>query len=139
MGVASASKSQFEFIMTQRLQCSECKGVRLSDVKCSSLQVNVPAVENSIDEKGIKVYDPVSLASCLQSIVQENDVEGFRCPGCNGKPVLAKTSFRFKSFPPVLVLHLQRFVLENWVPKKMSKRNQKAFFSNLECRYTSDD
>lgn len=35
----------------------------------------------------------------------------------------AKRNTRFKSadtFPQVLVMHMQRFVLENWVPKKLN-------------------
>ena len=83
------STEQFQFMMTQRLQCTQCRKVRYSDIKYDSLEVPVPAVALPTAEDGTVAYKPVSLNECLQGLLQEETIEGFRCPGCAGQSVLA--------------------------------------------------
>ena len=115
-----STTSNMDFIVTERLQCSQCQKVRLRDVTYSSLQLPVPATAAGVNEKGETTYLPVELDACFASIRIEEGVDGFRCPNCNNQPVVAMKSQRLKTFPPVLILHAQRFVLENWVPKKLN-------------------
>jgi uncharacterized UBP type Zn finger protein len=45
-------------------------------------------------------------------------IPDFFCSQCNAKTICAKTQ-RFNSYPKVLVVVLQRFVYDQWVPKKL--------------------
>jgi len=60
----------------------------------------------------------VSLDSCIQAFFADHMVDDLRCSVC-GKNTSWVQSKRFKTFPKYLVVVLQRFVLHNWVPKKL--------------------
>lgn len=82
----------FGFAMEERLQCTECKGVRYSKADNELLPILVPVVvkqsqdrmdvESSGEKKDEKVeYEPVELVSCLESLTSPTSIE-YKCPAC---------------------------------------------------------
>jgi ubiquitin carboxyl-terminal hydrolase 5/13 len=114
----------FRFVIEQRLQCLNCKKVRYRSDEQDNLSIPVPLTkvtrkegeegkENDGDE-----YEPVNLKECLDSFTAEDIVE-FTCPACGSKDGSSKRSL-FKTFPEVLAVNAQRFVVINWVPTKVN-------------------
>jgi len=60
----------------------------------------------------------VPLAYCLEAFFTDSIVEGLSCNVCNAKTNFSQR-YRFLSVPKVLCLVLQRFVYDEWVPKKL--------------------
>lgn len=116
----------FRFVMEQRLQCLSCKKVRYSTDEQDNVSIPVPIEKlpsreiispdgektDSVDE-----YREVTLKECLDSFTAEEIVE-LSCPACGSKDGFSKRSL-FKTFPEVLAVNARRFVIDNWVPKKV--------------------
>lgn len=118
----------FKFEMENRLQCTECKGVRYKTEQQDALSVPVPIVEIEPEDLPMDVdgkqkeapkkqYKPVALSECLRLLCSPQEVE-YRCPSCK-KTVIASKDNRFASFPDVLMVHARRFKLDGWVPQKV--------------------
>ena len=71
----------FKFSLHERLQCKQCKKVRLTKINDNMVTFNVPA--NKKDEEGNE-YEPVSFDTCLSQLALEETVE-FNCPNCKTK------------------------------------------------------
>jgi len=121
------------FGMEQRLQCSECKrvGYKVDAVDLASLPVE--ATEKGVDAEGKKLWQEVRLEECLNSLCAVEDLADYACASC-GRRVRAEKyvfpsmlsiqtdscrSTRFKTFPDLLVLHMKKFQLVNWMPTKL--------------------
>lgn len=109
---ASNPGKMFEFKMTKRLQCTKCNHVKYKESTERELIVQAP-VASSV-EKGT----PVGLKDCLLAHFAEEKIDGLECAICNGKTTYSSTN-RFVTFPKVLILVLQRFVHDDYVPKKL--------------------
>ena len=137
----------FQFELEEKLQCSECKGVRYKTVSEETLSIPVPFVEKipedatmDVDSKGKAPiegenaepqapshdtsskkteWQSVQLEECLNLLTSAATIE-YKCPRCD-KNVLANKSTKFNSFPNVLILHAKRFRLHNWVPEKVGR------------------
>ncbi|KIJ46150.1 hypothetical protein M422DRAFT_206385 [Sphaerobolus stellatus SS14] len=107
----------FRFAMEQRLQCTECGGVRYRTDEHDDLSVAVPAIEDGKDEEGKTKYKPVELEHCLEGVTGVEEID-YTCPRCN-KNVVARKRTLFATFPEVLVVHAKKFQLVNWVPAKL--------------------
>jgi ubiquitin carboxyl-terminal hydrolase 5/13 len=116
----------FRFTMEQRLQCLKCKKVRYSVDKQDNISIPVPirkmptqATPLSETEKAevVDEYQPVSLKECLDSFTVEETVE-LTCTSCGSKDGFSKRSL-FKTFPEILTVNARRFVIINWVPRKV--------------------
>ena len=101
----------------QRLQCHSCKKVRYRVDEMDTLSVQVPAEEEEIppnesSERGEKKHrhKPVRLTSCMASSLALY----YTCTPENTQAITTKSS-RFDSFPDVLVVHVKKFKLVNWV------------------------
>jgi len=105
----------FKFALHERLQCKQCKKVRLSKINDNMVTFNVPA--NKKDGEG-EEYLPVSFDTCLAQLTAEETVE-FNCPNCKTKTEAVKTT-KFLTFPQYLVTKMERMKLVNWVPQKLA-------------------
>ncbi|WVQ63980.1 uncharacterized protein L199_002138 [Kwoniella botswanensis] len=107
-----------KFGMEQKLQCTGCKkvGLQVEPVDLASLPVD--AIEAGTDEEGRKVWKEVQLEDCIQALCGEETIEGYECETCGGKRTAIKST-KFKTFPELLVLHMKKFQLVNWVPTKL--------------------
>ena len=141
----------FKFGLEQKLVCSECKGVRLKVDRADSISLPVPVKEieapivvgegDGGSAAPTKQYEPVEFASCLNLMTEAEALE-YNCPQCKKSVQALKSvsedicsrhpvstlihisSFRssgFKSFPDVLVVHMRKFQLVNWVPTKLGE------------------
>jgi ubiquitin carboxyl-terminal hydrolase 5/13 len=141
----------FKFGLEQKLVCSECKGVRLKVDRADSISLPVPVKEieapivvgegDGGSAAPTKQYEPVEFASCLNLMTEAEALE-YNCPQCKKLVQALKSvsedifprhpvstlihisSFRssgFKSFPDVLVVHMRKFQLVNWVPTKLGE------------------
>ena len=108
----------FRFGMEQRLQCTSCQrvGYKVDAVDLASLPVR--ATDRGVDAEGKKLWDPVELGECLDTLCAVEDLADYSCANC-GKKVRAEKSTKFKTFPDLLVLHMKKFQLVNWVPTKL--------------------
>ncbi|KAI9021093.1 hypothetical protein DFJ74DRAFT_607161 [Hyaloraphidium curvatum] len=106
----------FKFQMQQKLQCQNCAGARVSKTSQTLVDVPVPLRKKKEDGAG-EEFEEVLLSECLDLMTAPEVVE-FKCPRCQATTTAAK-SFSFATFPEILVLQLQRFKLENWVPRKL--------------------
>jgi len=65
-------------------------------------------------EKGTEV----ELQPCFDRFFADHDLDDVFCDCCQKKTKFTQR-LRFASYPKVLCLVLQRFVFDNWVPKKL--------------------
>lgn len=70
-----------------------------------------------VDSK-VEKGTPVDLEDCLKRFFGEEEIPGFDCSNCKTKRNFTKRQ-RFISYPRTLVIVLQRFVFDEWVPKKL--------------------
>ncbi|KAF8632371.1 hypothetical protein AX15_001905 [Amanita polypyramis BW_CC] len=115
----------FEFGIEQKLKCGSCGRVRYRIDDVDRIGMGVPAVflvEEVLEAEGgeekKKTYRPVSLTSCIDSVLRSEEGLEYTCPAGCGR-VVATKSTRFASFPDVLVVHAKKFELVNWVPTKL--------------------
>lgn len=138
----SSTTDVFKFGLEHRIQCTECHGVKYRSEQSESLSLPVPAKEvEAMDTDGqeqTKRYESVSLEHSLNLLLaSETDLE-YKCPKCDKivkavqcvsqmtatLSILLTDHFRttkLSSFPDVLLLHMTRFQLVNWVPQKLGK------------------
>lgn len=135
----------FAFVQEERLQCTKCNKVRYATVRNTEVSLPIPlpaplppkeepataaapataassgastAAADAKKKPPAKEYPPVSFGSCLAEWSAPTLVEAWGCPSC-GESCTARKSSRFASFPPVLLVHMRRFVYEGWVPEKL--------------------
>lgn len=94
------------------MQCSGCNRVKYQVQSESELILQAPVPSDA--EPGTQV----TLQDCLNTFFADYEVEGLKCPVCN-KGTTHIVHKRFKTFPRHLVVVLQRFVMHNWVPRKL--------------------
>ncbi|KAJ1913370.1 ubiquitin C-terminal hydrolase Ubp14 [Tieghemiomyces parasiticus] len=102
----------YRFTLEERLQCLTCHRIRYTRQPAQSLTVPIPATAPAEGEP------PVTLAACLDRVAAPETIEQYHCPQCEVPTTVEKT-VRFHRFPEVLVLHMQRFQLVDWVPRKV--------------------
>lgn len=102
----------FEFEMEKRLQCTGCGKVKYSSYTDNQLQLIAP-VDSKV-EKGTEVQ----IDACLETFFADSALEGVNCPVCQ-KACDYTQRYRFLRYPKVLCVVLQRFVYDDWVPKKL--------------------
>ncbi|KAA1476327.1 ubiquitin carboxyl-terminal hydrolase 14 [Dentipellis sp. KUC8613] len=107
----------FAFGTEQRLQCTECSGVRYRVDSQDTLSVPVPAREKGKDADGKTLYEEVNIEECLNLVTGVEGLE-YKCPKCQ-KTVTATKQAKFATFPETLVIHAKKFQLVNWVPAKL--------------------
>ncbi|KAF9445641.1 ubiquitinyl hydrolase [Macrolepiota fuliginosa MF-IS2] len=107
----------FSYGWEQRLQCTECKGVRYMVEEADVVSVSVPATEKGKAEDGKMIYGDVELWKCLDALLGVEALE-YVCPSCR-KTVHALKQTKFAAFPDTLVIHAKKFQLVNWVPAKL--------------------
>jgi len=134
----SVTEGLFGFELEEKLQCTNCKGVRYKKQNQEGLSLPVPIrtkekesssnmevddggqIENKKkkEEKEEESFEPVELLECFTNLTEPQSIE-YSCSNCQEK-TLALKSTRFRSFPQVLILNANRFQLENWVPRKVN-------------------
>ena len=102
----------FNFKMEKRLQCCSCQKVKYSSQDESQLQLIAPV--DSKCEKGTEV----PLDACLENFFGDQMLDDVWCTGCEKKTSFTQR-YRFLTYPKSLVIVLQRFVFDDWVPKKL--------------------
>ncbi|GAA5978126.1 hypothetical protein JCM10908_004238 [Rhodotorula pacifica] len=129
----------FGYAVEERLECTECHGVRYRSQKDEMLSLQVPVKERQRmdveyvpggtsaadevkttyeqDQERKVEYEPVELAQCLEDYTHPSEIE-YNCPACD-KKVKAVKSTRFSTFPDVLLVNAARFQIDNWVPRKV--------------------
>lgn len=108
----------FQFVMEQKLQCLHCKRVKYSTHQQDNISIPVPVRKMPQEtSESTAEYEPVTLTECFDIFTAEEVVE-LRCTACESKEGFSKKSL-FKTFPDVLAVNAQRFVLVNWVPTKV--------------------
>lgn len=111
--------SLFKFRLQQKLKCQSCGGVRISTVDQSLVNVPVPQRKREAEVDAEPGYAEVAFEECMDLMTAPDYVE-FHCPRCQKTEIGAKT-FSFDTFPDVLALQLERFKVENWVPRKLGE------------------
>lgn len=111
-GQSSYPGDAFEFEIETRVECQSCHGVKYTTSK--AIQLTIVAPVDSTVEKGT----PVDLEVCLQRFFADELIPDFNCGGCRQRTTCVKRQ-RINSFPRILIIVLQRFVFDNWVPKKL--------------------
>ncbi|BGO97695.1 ubiquitin C-terminal hydrolase Ubp14 [Rhodotorula toruloides] len=129
----------FGFAVEERLECSQCHGVRYKTQNEELLSLPVPVKKREVmdieatpgeasaggearttyeQDKDRKIeYEPVQLTDCLSNLTSPTETE-YKCPACDAK-VTAVKSTRFSTFPDVLLVNAARFQLDGWVPRKV--------------------
>ncbi|KAF5187537.1 Ubiquitin carboxyl-terminal hydrolase [Thalictrum thalictroides] len=127
----------FKFGIEERLLCSSGK-VAYNKRIDYILSLNIPLheatnkeqleaflklkAEKSLEGKevsGDEIVRPrVPLEACLASFSAPEEVQDFYSTALNAKTTALKTA-GLTSFPDYLVLHMRKFVMEGWVPKKL--------------------
>ncbi|BGP13867.1 hypothetical protein JCM10213_002505 [Rhodosporidiobolus nylandii] len=129
----------FGFAVEERIECSECHGVRYKTQGQELLPIPVPVKKkdamdveaapgqtsakdganttHATDEERKVEYEPVELTSCLADFTNPTDLD-YSCPKCEKKVLAIKTT-RFATFPDVLLVNAARFQIDNWVPRKV--------------------
>eukprot|EP00743_Colponemidia_sp_Colp-15_P001664 GILK01001820.1.p1 GENE.GILK01001820.1~~GILK01001820.1.p1 ORF type:complete len:787 (-),score=161.23 GILK01001820.1:112-2472(-) len=120
----------FGFKLQQRTQCQNCSGVSYKNLPASEVTLPIPnhyhvapppSVEqqasNAAKTEQVVAAAPVPLSVCFDQFGSEEVVD-YNCTHCR-MPTKALKSFRFSSFPDMLVLQIQRFVYDQWVPRKL--------------------
>lgn len=102
----------FDFEMEKRLQCTGCGRVKYDSTHDNSLALIAP-VDSKV-EKGTEI----GLDACLERYFADHEIDGVNCPVC-GKATTYTQRYRFIKYPKVLCIVLQRFVYDDWVPKKL--------------------
>jgi len=74
---------------------------------------------------------PVALNDCLAGYFGEQLLEGVRCDSC-AKPTNFTSRLRFITYPKTLVVVLQRFVHDDYVPKKLEVELQMPHGENYD-------
>ena len=88
---ASAEPTEiFSFGMEQRLQCTECQGVRYRVDSQDVLSIPVPPREKGKDADGKLQYEDVLIGECLHAVTGPEALE-YKCPRCQ-KQVVATRS-----------------------------------------------
>jgi len=122
----------FRFVMEQRLQCLNCRKVRYRTNEQENISITVPIrripkdaqmTDISTDgagserkEKEKEEFEPVSLKECLNIFTADEAVE-LTCPACSSKDGFSKR-IRFRTFPTILAVIVNRYEEVNWVPTK---------------------
>ncbi|KAG6841633.1 hypothetical protein C0991_009058 [Blastosporella zonata] len=118
VSIMTDATAAFTYALEQRLQCTSCHGVRYRTDTSDVVSVPVPAHESGKDVDGKTLYASVELIRCLETLLGDEELEGYACPHCK-TGVRAVKRARFASFPEVLVVHSKKFQLVNWVPVKL--------------------
>lgn len=79
----------FAFGMEQRLQCSECKGVRYRVDGMDAVSIAVPAKEKGKDAEGKVEWEDVQLEECLNALTSNEALE-YGCPKCKKNVIAVK-------------------------------------------------
>ncbi|KAI3630201.1 hypothetical protein MIR68_011636 [Amoeboaphelidium protococcarum] len=110
--------------LNRRVQCTECLGCSFRDEMSSGIETPIPQRKQTID--GVEQYQDVKLSECIEQFFADEVIQDFRCTRCQ-KKINALSNVRLnndgskdKRLPPIIILHMQRFILENWVPKKLN-------------------
>ncbi|CAK83700.1 unnamed protein product (macronuclear) [Paramecium tetraurelia] len=136
--------SIFSYDQTTILKCENCGGHKVNVVKNQEFKVPVEQpTQDQIDlyrkqekqkyEERIKTMKPedikpfslkdipeyvTTFERCLQ-LVKEGERVDIVCPSCQSLQSFIKQEY-FKTFPKYLFVPVNRFVQENWVPKKLN-------------------
>ncbi|KAJ1554590.1 hypothetical protein HK096_002847, partial [Nowakowskiella sp. JEL0078] len=125
----------FKHTLEDRLQCTRCHRVRygVAAALFDTLQVPVRSLPLEVVAAGEKVevkYEPVTLLECIRQTWSEQDLE-YTCAECKTKTNAVRET-RVKKFPSVFVFTMNRFVFENYVPKKFGVDILAPEFLDLE-------
>ena len=85
------------------------------------MKVNCPYIKQ---EKLEKEYD-VDFAEIINDFLKGENLE-MSCSKCN-KNTITSIQYYIKEFPKYLIMPIQRFILDNWVPTKIQ-----AYIKNCE-------
>jgi len=135
----------FKFQLEDRLQCSECKGVRYKTVKTRELSLSIPMEklekekENKSSEKdgenkdgkekekkekvgetkdSKEEYAPAPFTKIFDNFASTSTITEWGCPQCK-KKTTAHQQTRLQTLPDILMVHLHRFVCPDWQPIKL--------------------
>lgn len=84
-----------------------------------------------VDSK-VEAGTPVELSACLERYFGDQVLEDVFCASCQKKSEFTQR-LRFVTYPKTLCLTLQRFVFDDWVPKKLGIELQVKGPVNLEA------
>ncbi len=109
----SLSLASFNMKTQQTIRCIHCSSMKCRSQEELLIQVPLASCVNS----GTDLLDPkLSLGQCLEKAFEANEVE-VNCYSCQN-PISVKELYITK-LPEVLVLPVSRYVIDNWVPKKL--------------------
>ncbi|OLY79649.1 Ubiquitin carboxyl-terminal hydrolase 14 [Smittium mucronatum] len=108
------SMKMFDFYLMEKLKCTICNGVKYK--KQISNSITLPILENNPENSANDLS--FNLYQSFNEFCKDELIDGYSCPKCK-KPTPALKSFKFNTFPDVLVIQMRRFKLVNWVPTKI--------------------
>ncbi|KRX02624.1 UBA-like protein [Pseudocohnilembus persalinus] len=137
------STEVFKFKSSNRLQCTSCNGVKYIENQAQELKIPVRSpneqemaqileenklraermrkAEEEHKEVTVNVEDPeynVDFQECAEAYFEGDSVE-VNCPVCKKNTMFTSQTY-CKTLPDYLIVPVQRFVLENWQPKKLN-------------------
>nr|CAG4636782.1 EOG090X0181 [Ceriodaphnia reticulata] len=129
----------FKFRVEERLQCLASGQVRYTYRPEYTLPVPVP-LETASNTEEVRMYNEkkkaamaagqplksedvvrpkVTLQSCLEALVRQEEVQNYYSTAINGKTIVLKTT-KLATFPDFLWIQLRKFTLaEDWTPVKL--------------------
>ncbi|OMJ29592.1 Ubiquitin carboxyl-terminal hydrolase 14 [Smittium culicis] len=108
------STSIFDFYLEEKLKCTACNCVRVNKQLSSSLTLPVLSSSASFTSD----LQEVQFINSFKEFFSDEIIDGYSCSNCKKNTPVLK-SFKFLTFPKVLVIQMRRFTLVNWVPTKI--------------------
>ncbi len=102
----------FRFTLESKLKCMKCGGAKYSAQEQPFLKLPLVLPPGKVDENTI-----VDMKACIENFMKEDFVEVY-CPRCGKNTTFAKSQ-KLATFPRVLVLAMQREVVEGMMLKKL--------------------
>lgn len=120
------------FNVGNKVQCTQCRGQRRAsepntlDMRilmpmgdCEPPLTPAPEGETAAERLKRQYLSQVPFMACLKNYAAVEHIHNWQCPQCNKSTVTEKTQ-SLDTFPDVLVIQMQRFAYENWLPQKLS-------------------
>ncbi|KAK6465034.1 hypothetical protein DFJ63DRAFT_310137 [Scheffersomyces coipomensis] len=108
-----------KFLFANKTICANCQHGSIQSELIDNLSIPIKHEVIGKDEDGKKLYEQVNLIESIRDYCDTEGIEGYKCDHCKVPSGLAIKSGGFKTYPDVLVVSVQRIILENWVPIKI--------------------
>lgn len=114
---------QFTFTQQQRIVCNNCGDQRYQKTVTNQLSLQLSDILASND---VTLQDKLHLDQFLKRCFANEQLDGAKCEKCHGNDGKTR-SMTLLSFPKFLIISLSRYVIRDWVPRKLDMTVQVPF------------